>query len=115
MILLDVIVVALSNMPIGAFFIYAVTKRSNTTYTPIDMLLIIMAQLISAIQAFGSFYFYLLVSSTFRNNVKNMVRNIFCFWEPRTTHRVSPSVAGTGVQPITSAPMVSARLPGVVN
>ena len=115
MILLDVIVVAFSNVPIGVFLIYVVTNSSSTAFTPIQTLLIITTQLISTIQVFGSFYFYLLVSSTFRNNVKNMLRNIFCFWKPRTTHQVSPSVAGTGVHPTATAAMVSTKMPGVVN
>ena len=115
MILLDVIVVAISNMPIGVFLIYAVTNSSSTAFTPIQTLLIITTQLISTIQVFGSFYFYLLVSSAFRNNVKNMLRNIFCFWKPRTTHQISPSVAGNGVQPTATAAMVSTKMPAVIN
>ena len=44
MILLDIIVVALSNIPLGCFVIYAVTKALNRAFTPTETLLIILCQ-----------------------------------------------------------------------
>ena len=117
MILLDVIVVALSNIPYGMFLIHVATNVTNRRFTAIETLLIVLAQLISAIQVFGSFYFYLIVSSAFRNNVKKMLCNFICFWIPRITHQIAPSVQGTNTQPIATAPMVSmsTKIPNVVN
>lgn len=104
MILLDVIVVGLSNIPLGMFLIYAVTKAMNRLFTPTESLLIILAQLISTFQVFGSFYLYLMVSSVFRNNVKKLLYNIICFWKPRKMHLVAPSVLTAGTHPTANAP-----------
>lgn len=89
MILLDIIIVALSNIPQGLLYIYLVTKVETVGMTLTESLLNTLAQLLSALLAFGSFYFYLIVSSTFRNNISNMLRYILCFWKPRT-HQVLP-------------------------
>ena len=91
MILLDVVLVILSSVPLGSFLMYAVTKDTNRIFTPTEGLLIVLAQLLTAIQAFGSFYFYLIVSPAFRNNVRNMLRDILCFWKPRNMNQVAPS------------------------
>ena len=115
MILLDVVIVSLSNVPFGMFLIYGVTKALNRFLTPTETLLFTLAQLIGSIQVFGSFYFYLLVSSAFRNNVQNMLRNTICFWKPRLTRRIFPSISAPGVQPILAVPTVATKMPGVVS
>ena len=92
MILLDVIVVALSNIPLGSFYIYAVTKGATVAFTPTESLLYILTPLVSTIQASGSFYLYMIASSAFRSNVKNMLRDILCFWKSRVAPRIAPSV-----------------------
>lgn len=117
MILLDVVVVVLSNVPFGMYLIYVATNVTNRRFTAIETLLIVVFQLISAIQVFGSFYFYLIVSSAFRHNVKNMLCNLVCFWKPRTMHQIAPSVHTVGSQPVATAPAVSVstKMPNVVN
>lgn len=114
MILLDIFVVALSNIPLGMFLIYVVAKVGNRRFTSVEILLVTLAQIISTIQIFGSFYFYLAVSSTFRNNVNSMLRNIICFWKPATTHQIAPSVQTAGVQPTVITAMVVNKVPDVV-
>lgn len=104
MILLDVVVVALSNIPLGMFLIYAVTKAMNRLFTPTENLLVILAQLISTFQVFGSFYLYLMVSSVFRNNVKMLLHNIICFWKPEINRQIAPSALTAGTQPTANAP-----------
>ena len=114
MILLDVFVVALSNIPMGMFLIYVVTHVGNRRFAPVEILLVTLAQIISTIQIFGSFYLYLAVSSAFRNNVKNMLRNIICFWKPTATHQIAPSVQTAGAQPTITVAIVAKKIVDVV-
>ena len=78
MILLDVAVVTISNVPTGCYLIYVVTKSGNRLFTPVETLLIYMTQILSSTQSCGSFYFYLTVSSAFRKNIRAMLVNVFC-------------------------------------
>lgn len=91
MILSDVTVMAVSNLPVGIFLLYAVTTIRSFSFTPTEMLFGTLTQLASSIQTFGSFYFYLMISSTFRKNVKNMLFNLIYFWKPRAARQVAPS------------------------
>ena len=100
MILLDIIVEALSNIPMGSFSIYAIINSANRLYTATEILLITLAQLLSTTQVFGSFYFYLAISPAFRTNVKNMLRNVICFWKPRMMNQVAPSTQIGVTRPI---------------
>lgn len=113
MILLDIMVVALSNLPLGIFLSYVAPKFSTGRFTPIESLLITVTQLLRSTQAFGSFYFYMIVSLTFRNNVKNMLRNIFCFWKPKRRHQIAPSVQTAGALPSNTAGIASSRMPNI--
>lgn len=98
MILLDIAVVSLSNIPLGMFLLYAGTRNSSARFTAIEALLIVTTQLISTVQVFGSFYFYMLVSSTFRNNVKKLLYRIFCCGKTNGEHRVGPLTVTVGVR-----------------
>ena len=99
MILLDVMVVALSNIPLEMFLIYAMKKAMNRLFTPNETLLVTLAQLISTFQVFRSFYFYLAISSVFRNNIKKLLYNIIYFGKSRTAHQIAPSPLPAGAQP----------------
>lgn len=114
MILMDIVVVALSNIPLGVFLSYVAPKFSTGRFTPIESLLITVTQLVRTTQAFGSFYFYMIVSSTFRNNVRNMLRNVFCFWKPKRTHPIAPSVQTAGGVPSTTGRMRLSRKPNMI-
>ena len=107
MILLDVIVVALSNIPLGCFIIYASKNCANRPLTPTEGLFGIVTQLIGTAQASGSFYFYVIVSSALRTNVKIMLSNVLCFWKPRTTNQIAASI-GTALAVQTKIPTVVA-------
>lgn len=78
MILLDIFIVVISNVPMGCFLIYAVAYTSNRLFTPVETLLIYLAQLLSSTQSCGSFYFYFIVSPAFRRNIRQMILKIFC-------------------------------------
>ena len=95
MILLDVLVVTISNLPIGCYLIYVVTKSGNRLFTPVETLLIYMSQLLSSIQSAGSFYFYLTVSSAFRKNVKAMLGKVLCCGKWIARVDVEPAVTST--------------------
>ena len=114
MIFLDIAVVSLSNIPLGMFLLYAGTKTSNSPFTTIETLLIIIAQLISTIQVFGSFYFYMIVSSAFRNNVKKLLHSIVCCGKPNIGHRIGPSTLSGGVPPTAPAAARSVKMSSVV-
>lgn len=102
MILLDVIVVVMSNVPMGCFLIYAVAYTSNRLFTPVETLLIYLAQLLSSTQSCGSFYFYFCVSPAFRNNIRAMLVRVFCCKE------MSARIGVTGVS--ATAPMVRSTM-----
>lgn len=114
MILLDIAVVSLSNIPLGMFLIYAGTKTSSSPFTTIETLLVITAQLISTIQVFGSFYFYMFVSSAFRNNVKKLLYSIVCCGKINIEHRVGPSTLSVGVPGTAPVAARSAKMSSVV-
>lgn len=114
MILLDIAVVSLSNIPLGMFLLYAGTKTSNSPFTTIETLLVITAQLISTIQVFGSFYFYMFISSAFRNNVKKLLYSIVCCGKTNTEHRIGPSTLSAVVPLTATAARRSVKMSSVV-
>ena len=101
MILLDVVVVTISNLPLGCFIIYAVTNASNRLFTPTETLLIYLVQLLTAAQSSGSFYLYLVVSPAFRTNIKLMLAKLLCGWTPAARNAVVP-VSATAPAPRTT-------------
>ena len=115
MILLDVVVVSISNIPFGLFLIYVVTNALDRGFTPTETLLIIVAQLISTIQVFGSFYFYLIISSAFRTNVNNMLCKMICFWKPRPTHQIAPIVPIPDTHPTATNSKTITKMPNVIS
>ena len=78
MILLDIIVVAVSNIPVACFFIYAVTQGTNRQFKPIETLIVFIAQCLSSLQSSISFYIYLTVSRTFRKNIQAILLMMLC-------------------------------------
>ena len=101
MILLDVVVVALSNIPLGIFYMYAVTNSGNQLPSSLENLFFLLAQLLSSTQPAGCFYFYLIISSAFRANAKRM----FCFWKPIPIHPIGHSTIVAPAMP-TAMPKV---------
>ena len=96
MILLDVVIVAVSNAPLGLFFTYIVSS-GRRGLTPTEELVYVVVRLLSTTQVFSSYYLYLIISSTFRKNVKKILRKILFFWKIRVTNQVVPSV-GTVIE-----------------
>lgn len=90
MILFDVVIVAVSNAPQGLLYVYLVSKINMSRTTSMESLISVLTQLLSATQAFGSFYFYLIVSTAFRNNVSNMLWRLFGFWKVRRRGQIIP-------------------------
>ena len=97
MILLDVVVVTISNLPLAIFLIYAAVQTSGRWFTPVESLLLYVAQIISSIQSCGSFYFYLMFSPAFRQNIIMMLTcgKIMRRAEVRTISATAPMGGGS--------------------
>ena len=96
MILFDIVIVTVSNVPLGVMYVYLISKAIGSRITLLENMIFLLTQLLSATQVFGSFYFYLIISSAFRKNVKNMLCSIACFWKPRAMRQVEPTNRAIG-------------------
>ncbi len=92
MIILDVIVVGISNISLGGVYLYEIAINTIQLFAPTTYFIFTIAQLISATQSCASFYLYLIISSTFRKNIKIMLSKTCCFWNQTMKHRIAPQI-----------------------